>query len=187
MSCSDSSDALSSAIRLRWKWPWRSMNVPLHMWGSLETQLDSSPMSVFSWSGTWFYYQFSFESIGEWDDSAILSWPGITWFLTDSLVRGLGKKQILSHTGWQRKEHRQILNHWTTREVPLLLVFNLHFSNSSWCSISFHVLICHPCIFLSAGLVQFCGPFWIGSLVCLLWSFQDALYSGYKFFITCVL
>ena len=35
--------------------------------------------SVFSWSCTWFYYQFSFESIEEWDNSAFVSWLGITW------------------------------------------------------------------------------------------------------------
>ena len=110
-------------------------------------------------------------------------------FDTDSLVRGLGEEQIQPHTGWRRREKntRQILNHWTTREVPLILVFILHFSNSSWCSISFHVPTCHPHIFLSAGLTQFFRRFLIGSFVHLLWSFQDALYSGYKFFITCVL
>ena len=35
--------------------------------------------NVFSWSCTWFYCQFPFESTEEWDDSAFVSWPGIAW------------------------------------------------------------------------------------------------------------
>ena len=57
--------------------------------------------NVFSWSCSWFYCQFSFESIGKWDNSVFASWPG-----NCSVLKVLWEdlEQIQPCTGWRRRK-----------------------------------------------------------------------------------
>ena len=78
ISCSDSSDVVTET------WLVNKQVILTHSTcATLYRRLLIDPAwffsSVFSWSCTWFYYQFSFKSIEEWDNSAFVSWPGITW------------------------------------------------------------------------------------------------------------
>jgi len=51
---------------------------------------------------TWFYYQFSCKTMGEWDDPAFVF--GKKSLNLESLGRRLGEEQMQLHRGWQRKE-----------------------------------------------------------------------------------
>ena len=58
--------------------------------------------NVFSWRCTWFYCQFSFESIE--NGMTLLLYLDQESLETESLVRRCGEVQIQPHTGWRRKE-----------------------------------------------------------------------------------
>lgn len=90
---------------VRCKWPGHSINMCVTPCAGLLIDPAWFFSDVLSWSCTWFHYQFSFESIGEWDDSAFVSWPGITWFWkscektwrgTNSTTRRMAEKRAVA-------------------------------------------------------------------------------------------
>ena len=60
--------------------------------------------NVFSWSCTWFYCQFSFESIEEWGNSAFVSWPGIAWSWKSCEKTWWGENSTAHRMAEKRKE-----------------------------------------------------------------------------------
>lgn len=80
----------SQSDMVRCQWPGHSTNVCATSNGRLLINSACVSSKVFFWSSTWSYYQFSFESTGEWDHSASVSWPGITrsWKSCEKTGRG---------------------------------------------------------------------------------------------------
>ena len=89
---------------------------------------------------------------------------------------------VPSHQQWIRIPSSSTLsvvsvldfNHFS-RCITISCCFNLHFSDGIWCWASFHVLICHLCVFFCEVSIKIFGPFfkWV---VFYLLSFKSSLY-----------
>ena len=97
--------------------------------------------NVFSWSCTWFYCQFSFESIEEWGNSAFVSWPGIAWSWKSCEKTWWGENSTAHRMAEKRRtvlffliEHRLTFWHYRMFQVYLMCPIPRinHFSKGYW-------------------------------------------------------
>lgn len=66
-------------------------------------------------------------------------------------------------------------------------VFNFHFPNGWWYWLSFHGLICHPCILYGEVSIQVLYSFFqLCYLFSCCWAWEFFVCSGYKFFVECI-